>query len=170
MIGCGILTNSVNNMYNNFYTNNYNKIDNTQNVNKNELDTDLKIDMKDKVENGECKTCSERVYQDDSDDPSVSFQTPGYISPESSASKVMSHEMEHVTNEKSNAENEDKEIVSQSVSLKSAVCPECGKNYIAGGETVTTTKKKVNNENDFFMNAHNKLMQGYFGNKIDTKI
>lgn len=90
----------------------------------------------------ECQACSERRYVDQSDDPSVSFQTPTKISPEASASAVMAHEMEHVVNERADAEKEGREIVSQSVKLHAAICPECGVSYIAGGVTETVTKNK----------------------------
>lgn len=88
----------------------------------------------------ECVTCAERRYVDGSNDGSVSFKTPGKISPEASAAVVMSHEMEHVSNEKASAAAEDREIVSQSVSLQTAICPECGKSYVAGGTTRTVSK------------------------------
>ena len=52
---------------------------------------------------GECKTCASRTYQDKSDDPSVSFQSPTHISPQASGTAVMAHEQEHVINEKSKA-------------------------------------------------------------------
>lgn len=91
------------------------------------------------VSEGECRTCAERKYLDGSDDPGVSFQTPTHISPETSASAVMSHEMEHVTREQGKASREGREVVSQRVQLHSAICPECGKPYIAGGTTTTTT-------------------------------
>lgn len=90
----------------------------------------------------ECETCAERTYVDGSDDPGVSFKTPGKISPEASASVVLSHELEHVGNEQNKAESEDREVVSQSVTLHSSLCPECGKAYIAGGVTKTTTQNK----------------------------
>lgn len=87
----------------------------------------------------ECQTCKERQYQDGSNDPGVSFKTPGHISPESSAAVVQAHEQEHVSNEQANARSEGRKVVSQSVQLFSAVCPECGKVYVSGGETRTTT-------------------------------
>ncbi|MEN8905453.1 MAG: hypothetical protein ABF289_05790 [Clostridiales bacterium] len=175
------MSNTINNNFNrNLYINNFNNqndLKNTINI-SNMSDNNIKsnktdesqVKMKDRVENGECKTCSERMYKDGSDDPSVSFKTSGHISPENSASKVMSHEMEHVVNEQSNAENEGREIVSQSVSLESSVCPECGTSYIAGGETHTVTKAKSKNEDDFFTKSHKKFLEGYFGNKFDTRI
>ena len=41
------------------------------------------------------------------------------------------------------AKEEGKELVSVSVSLKTAVCPECGKTYVAGGETRTLMRNGV---------------------------
>jgi hypothetical protein len=90
----------------------------------------------------ECQACKERKYQDGSNDPGVSFKAPGHISPESSAAVVMSHEQEHVGNEQAKANQEDREVISQSVRLFTAVCPECGKAYVSGGETRTTTASK----------------------------
>ena len=98
----------------------------------------------------ECQTCKQRTYQDGSNDPGVSFKSPGHISPESSGAVVMAHEQEHVGNEQANAKKDGGRVVSQSVRLFSAVCPECGKVYISGGETRTTTvstpKSQTNNK------------------------
>lgn len=85
----------------------------------------------------ECQTCKNRTYQDGSNDPSVSFKTPTKLSPERAAFAVRSHEMEHVAHAKQKAMREDEEIVSQSVTYRTGVCPECGKTYIAGGNTRT---------------------------------
>ena len=90
----------------------------------------------------ECKTCKSRTYQDQSDDPSVSFQTPTHISPEQSASTVLSHEYEHVSNEQAKADREGRRVISQTVSLQSAICPECGKVYVSGGTTRTVTAEE----------------------------
>lgn len=95
------------------------------------------------IEDSECKTCAERKYQDGSDDPGVSFKTAAHISPEQAASKVRSHEYEHVVREQSKAKRENKEVVSQSVRLHTAICPECGKTYVSGGVTNTVTKGKA---------------------------
>lgn len=91
-------------------------------------------------DSGECQTCKNRKYQDGSDDPGVSFKSAAKIAPEAAASTVRSHEMEHVYRNRAKAAREDKKVVSQSVVLKSAICPECGKAYISGGETRTVTK------------------------------
>ena len=89
----------------------------------------------------ECKTCQNRKYQDVSDDPSVSFQSPTNINPGQSAAMVLAHENEHVSNEKAKAEEEGRRVVSQSVRLESSICPECGRSYISGGVTQTVTVK-----------------------------
>lgn len=96
---------------------------------------------------GECQTCKNRKYQDGSDDPGVSFKTASKIAPEAAAAAVRGHEAEHVFRNRAKAAREGREIVSQSVVLKSGICPECGKAYIAGGETRTVTKAK--NEPDY---------------------
>lgn len=137
-------------------------------INKSTLGTENRISLQNKVNNGECKTCKERKYQDGSDDPSVSFKTPTNISPENSASAVMSHEMEHVANENGKADREGMKVVSQSVTLQTCVCAECGKAYVAGGETKTVTASKTGK--DYFLDNHNKFMQGQFGGSIDMKI
>lgn len=98
-------------------------------------------------QNGECETCKNRKYQDGSDDPGVSFKTASKIAPEAAAAAVRGHEMEHVYRNQSKAAREGREVVSQSVRLKTGICPECGKPYIAGGETRTVTKAK--NEPDY---------------------
>jgi len=87
----------------------------------------------------ECKTCSSRTYKDGSNDPSVSFQTPTHISPGQSAAVVSSHESEHVSNERLNAERDGHEIISQTVTLQTSICPECKRIYISGGTTRTVS-------------------------------
>lgn len=85
----------------------------------------------------ECQTCKNRKYQDGSNDPGVSFKTPTTISPERAAFAIRSHEAEHVAHARLKALEEDKEIVSQSVSYRTSICPECGKTFMAGGNTRT---------------------------------
>ncbi|MCL2627502.1 MAG: hypothetical protein FWD44_02220 [Oscillospiraceae bacterium] len=89
--------------------------------------------------NGECHTCANRKYVDGSDDSSVSFQTPTKISPNMAAAAVASHENEHVRNEQAKAARDGREIISQTVTLTYDCCPECGKNYVSGGTTRTTS-------------------------------
>lgn len=100
----------------------------------------------DKLENksgdGECKTCENRKYQDGSDDPGVSFKSATKIAPGAVTAAVRGHEMEHVYRNQAKAEREGREVISQSVRIKTAICPECGKSYTAGGETRTVTRAK----------------------------
>ncbi len=83
-----------------------------------------------------CETCAKRKYQDGSDE-NVSFKAAAHISPEAAASQVRAHEGEHVANAYTKAEEKDGKVVSVSVRIKTAVCPECGKNYVSGGTTAT---------------------------------
>ncbi|NBH79554.1 hypothetical protein D3Z52_15545 [Clostridiaceae bacterium] len=94
------------------------------------------------AEEGRCETCEGRKYQDGSDDPGVSYQTPTRIAPENAASAVRGHEMEHVVREQAKAQREERRVVSQSVTLHTDICPECGKTYISGGTTRTVTAAK----------------------------
>ena len=96
---------------------------------------------------GECKTCASRRYVDQSDDPSVSFQTPTKVSPNMAMGAVTSHENEHVRNEQSKAQREGREIVNQTVTLTYDCCPECGRNYVSGGTTRTTSISRPESDN-----------------------
>ena len=91
-------------------------------------------------ETEECETCENRTYVDGSNEADVSFKTPGHISPEASAARVSAHEYEHVRNALQEDKKEDAELVSVPVSLKTAICPECGRTYVSGGETRTTMR------------------------------
>lgn len=109
----------------------------------------------------ECATCANRKYVDGSNDPGVSFKTPGKIDPAVSAATVMSHELEHVRNEQAKATAEEREVVSQSVTLSSAICSECGAVYVSGGETKTVTKGK---------SPYNISEELLIGTKIDQEV
>ena len=89
---------------------------------------------------GECQTCKERKYQDGSNDPGVSFKTPTKVAPEQAAAAVRGHEQEHVVREQAKDQRENREVVSQSVTYHTAICPECGKAYVSGGTTRTSTR------------------------------
>lgn len=91
------------------------------------------------AEEGKCETCENRKYQDGSDDAGVSYKTPSHISPDQAAAKVRGHEMEHVVRERAKAEREERQVVSQSVTMHTGICPECGRVYVSGGTTRTTT-------------------------------
>lgn len=91
------------------------------------------------AEEGQCQTCKERKYQDGSNDPGVSFKVPSRIAPEMAGAAVRGHEMEHVVREQAKAQREGRRVINQSVTIHTAICPECGKPYISGGTTRTTT-------------------------------
>ncbi|MCI9156079.1 MAG: hypothetical protein HFF44_03940 [Lawsonibacter sp.] len=92
------------------------------------------------VEESECQTCKNRKYQDGSDDPGVSFKTATHVAPEQAAAAVRGHEQEHVVREQAKAQREGRKVVSQSVTIHTEICPECGDVYVSGGTTRTTTK------------------------------
>ena len=60
--------------------------------------------------------------------------------PELAASAVWGHEQEHIAREQAEARREGREVVSQSVTYHTAICPECGKVYVSGGTTRTSTR------------------------------
>lgn len=95
----------------------------------------------------ECQTCENRKYQDGSDEM-VSFKSATHISPESAASAVRAHEQEHVSNAYKKAATENGKVISASVSIHTAVCPECGRTYVSGG-TTNTQIKYYNEENPY---------------------
>lgn len=102
-------------------------------------------DRKRRFDSFECQTCKNRKYQDGSDDSGVSFQTPTRVDPKAAGAAVRGHEQEHVSRNRSKAEREGREIVSQSVTIHTNICPECGRVYVSGGTTKTTTKNASEN-------------------------
>lgn len=95
----------------------------------------------------ECETCKNRKYQDGSDEM-VSFKTAQHISPESAAARVRAHEQEHVSNAYTDAAQNNGKVLRASVSIRTAVCPECGRSYVSGG-TTNTQIKYYNEENPY---------------------
>lgn len=98
-----------------------------------------------KVKSTECQTCKSRKYMDHSGEGNVSFKSPTHVSPQASFSAVSAHEQEHVSNAVSEGSKEGNQLVNASVKLKMAVCPECGRSYVAGGTTTTTIKYNTKN-------------------------
>ncbi len=95
----------------------------------------------------ECQTCKERKYQDGSDED-VSFKSPSHIDPNAAASRVRSHEQEHVSNAYKKAAQNNGKVVACNVSIHTSVCPECGRTYVSGGTTATQIKY-INEENPY---------------------
>lgn len=85
----------------------------------------------------ECQTCKSRKYKDGSNDPGVSFKTATHLDPQTASYAIRAHEGEHVSHAWAEAAREDKEIISQSVSYHTDICPECGRVYMSGGNTRT---------------------------------
>lgn len=95
----------------------------------------------------ECETCKNRKYQDGSDEM-VSFKAAQHLSPESAAARVRAHEQEHVSNAYTEAATKNGKVLRASVSIHTAVCPECGRSYVSGG-TTNTQIKYYNEENPY---------------------
>lgn len=95
----------------------------------------------------ECETCKNRKYQDGSDEM-VSFKAAAHISPDAAASRVRSHEQEHVSNAYKDAAQNNGKVVSCNVAIHTSVCPECGRTFVSGG-TTSTQIKYYNEDNPY---------------------
>lgn len=115
----------------------------------------------------ECQTCKERKYVDGSDEM-VSFKSPSKISPESAAGKVMAHEQEHVANAFGKAAEKNGTVLQASVQLKTAICPECGRSYVAGG--TTTTKIAYPKDNPYGKNRKSADRDALVGANVDLAV
>lgn len=113
----------------------------------------------------ECETCKNRKYQDGSDEM-VSFKSAAHISPGASASVVRSHEQEYVSNAYKKAAMNNGKVLQASVTIRTAVCPECGRSYVAGGET-TTQIKYYNEENPYQQDLKETDKVKYLGMNVD---
>lgn len=116
---------------------------------------------------GECQTCKERKYVDGSDEGNVSFKAPGHIAPEASAGVVMAHEKEHVANAKREGNKPGNELISATVSIKTAICPECGRSYVAGGTTRTLIKY---GDSDYDKNKKAADLDAVLGANVDLAV
>lgn len=115
--------------------------------------------------NGECETCKHRKYQDGSDEM-VSFKSAQHIDPAAAGARVRGHEAEHVSNAYKDAAQNNGKVLQASVSIKTAVCPECGRVYVSGG--TTATKIKYENEENPYQKARKSMdRQGLVGNNVD---
>lgn len=116
----------------------------------------------------ECETCKERKYQDGSDEM-VSFKSPTHISPTQAGSAVRAHEQEHVSNAYKKAAKDNANVLQASVSIKTAVCPECGRSYVSGGETTTRLQYK-NEENPYQKQLKQQDALKYTGMNLDLAV
>ncbi|MCM1164846.1 MAG: hypothetical protein NC299_01570 [Lachnospiraceae bacterium] len=137
-----------------------NRIDNLQ----------KRLDKLKAEDDGECETCKNRKYQDESDDPGVSFKSASKISKGGAEAAVRGHEYEHVNRNQAKADREGKEIVYQSVIIKHGICPECGDSYVAGGETTTVTRDKPQERTDERFNVGLVDMQQNMGNLLNMLV
>lgn len=116
----------------------------------------------------ECETCKNRKYQDGSDEM-VSFKSAAHISPEASASRVRAHEQEHVSNAYKKAAQNNGKVLAANVSIKTAICPECGRTYTAGG--TTTTKISYSDEsNPYQQNKKSADAAAFIGQNLDIAV
>jgi hypothetical protein len=90
---------------------------------------------------GECETCRNRMYQDDSLDGGVSFQQPTHIPANQAASAVIGHEREHQGREARFAEEDGREVIINDIAIFTSLCIECGRIIVSGGETRTVTRE-----------------------------
>lgn len=116
----------------------------------------------------ECQTCKNRKYQDGSDEM-VSFKSASHISPTASCSRVRAHEQEHVSNAYNKAEQNNGKVISATVSIHTAICPECGRTYVSGGET-NTQIKYYNEENPYQQGKKLADSAAYSGMNVDASI
>ncbi len=116
----------------------------------------------------ECETCKNRKYQDGSDE-NVSFKTAQHISPEAAPSRVRGHEQEHVANAYKKAEMGDGKVLQASVKIQTAICPECGRTYVAGG--LTTTQIMYKKDDPYSQSQKSKdAASGLVGSNVDYAV
>lgn len=113
----------------------------------------------------ECETCKARKYQDGSNE-NVSFKSAAHVSPNAAASAVRAHEGEHVSNAYTKAAQNNGKVISASVSIHTAVCPECGRTYVSGG-TTNTMVKYSNESNPYQQSRKSQDSLRFAGANID---
>ena len=128
----------------------------------------LKLPGSEKDPSEECQTCKNRKYKDGSDEM-VSFKSAQHVSPESAASAVRAHEQEHVSNAYKKAATENGKVISASVSIHTAVCPECGRTYVSGGTTQTQIKY-YNEDNPYQQDLKSADRTKYAGMNLDYAV
>ena len=82
----------------------------------------------------------------------------------------MGHEQEHVSNAYNKAAMNNGKVLSCSVQLHTAVCPECGRTYVSGG-TTTTQIKYYNESNPYQSNMKSSdAANKYRGANVDLAV
>lgn len=135
------------------------------------VDTGTSVDSKKVAKTDpsyQCQTCANRKYQDGSDE-NVSFKSATNIAPESAATAVRSHEQEHVANAYDKAKQDNGKVVSATVQIHTAICPECGRTYVSGG-TTRTQIKYTNEDNPYQKNLKNMQAGLLRGANLDITI
>ena len=99
----------------------------------------------------------------------VSYKTASHISPQASAAKVRSHEQEHVNNAYKKAAQGNGKVLSASVTLRTAICPECGTSYTAGGTTATKISYR-NESNPYEQNRKSMDAAVLIGQNLDLAV
>ncbi|MDL2233815.1 hypothetical protein LJC63_09620 [Ruminococcaceae bacterium OttesenSCG-928-L11] len=98
------------------------------------------LDQKVRNSSADCETCRKRQYKDESSDGGVSFQAPKHLAASTAGIRVMSHEHEHAAAESTDPGEEGGVTRSSNTYLEYAKCPECGRTYVKGGLTKTTSQ------------------------------
>lgn len=132
------------------------------------LDGDIQAKGTARSSPSECQTCRERKYQDGSNE-NVSFKAPTHISPNMAAGAVRAHESEHVANAYSKAAKDNGQVIRASVSIRTAVCPECGTTYVAGGTTSTMIRYQ-NEDNPYTVNRKSADAAVLVGQNLDVAV
>lgn len=99
----------------------------------------------------------------------VSFKSAAHISPQASAARVRAHEQEHVSNAYKNAAQNNGQVLSATVSIRTAICPECGTTYTAGG-TTTTQIRYSDESNPYQQNKKSADAAALIGKNLDIAV
>ncbi len=116
----------------------------------------------------ECQTCKNRKYRDGSNEM-VSFKTAQSIAPEAAATRIRAHEQEHVSNAYTKAAQKNGKVIQASVHLQTAICPECGRSYVAGGVTNTRIQYRGEKENPYLKEVKEAQSDALSGQHIDAQ-
>lgn len=119
--------------------------------------------------NERCQTCMNRKYVDKSDDSGVSFQVPTRLTPNQAATAVPAHEREHYVREEAKAHREGRDVIHNSIRVFTDVCPECGIQYVSGGEHRIVTRSSSEGE-DHHQSHHHQSQENQNNDGFDVSI